>query len=42
MQGLNNIVVYHGSYTDVETPDLNICKSGKDSCASEQMRRWQN
>lgn len=30
MQGLNNIVVYHGSYTEVRIPDLNMCKSGKD------------
>lgn len=30
VQNLNNIIVYHGSYTDVETPDLSICKSGKD------------
>ena len=26
----NNIVVYHGSYTEVQTPDLNKCKTGKD------------
>lgn len=27
---MNNITVYHGSYTEVVMPDLNICKSGKD------------
>ena len=25
-----NITVYHGSYTEVRTPDLNKCKEGKD------------
>lgn len=27
---LNNIKVYHGSYTEVRKPDLNKCKDGKD------------
>lgn len=27
---LNNIKVYHGSYMEVRTPDLNRCKEGKD------------
>lgn len=27
---LNNIKVYHGSYTEVKIPDLNKCRSGKD------------
>lgn len=26
---LNNIKVYHGSYTEVKIPDLNKCRSGK-------------
>ena len=30
VDNLNNIKVYHGSYTEVQTPDLNKCKEGKD------------
>ena len=30
IDNLNNIKVYHGSYTEVQTPDLNKCKEGKD------------
>ena len=26
----NNIIVYHGSYTEVRNPDLDKCKAGKD------------
>ena len=27
---LNNIKVYHGSYMEIQVPDLNKCKDGKD------------
>ena len=30
INNLNNMIVYHGSYTEVQTPDLNKCKEGKD------------
>lgn len=30
VDNLNNIKVYHGSYTEVQTPDLNKCRDGKD------------
>ena len=30
IQNLNNITVYHGSYTEVKLPKLDKCKNGKD------------
>ena len=29
VDNLNNIKVYHGSYTEVQTPDLNKCKESR-------------